>query len=190
MIMKNIIMWAAIIYGIFEIAYGIRSRIGLSKNNNKDKGSYLLIVLSMVLGFVVSFQIYYREIAGQIFRNSIYPLTAGALIFVIGIIIRVIAIFTLKNQFTVSITIFEEHKMIDSGIYHYVRHPAYLGQLLIVMGFGITMNNWLCICFMIIPILFALLYRIHVEEMVLLEKFGSSYMDYMQKTKGLLPFIY
>ncbi len=80
--------------------------------------------------------------------------------------------------------------MIDSGIYHYVRHPAYLGQLLISIGFGIVMNNWICICFMVIPPLLAILYRIHIEEKALIEKFGSSYMDYMKKTKGLLPFIY
>jgi protein-S-isoprenylcysteine O-methyltransferase Ste14 len=107
-----------------------------------------------------------------------------------GIIIRAAAIFTLKKQFTFSVMIFDDHKMMISGIYHYLRHPSYLGQLLISAGFGIAMNNWICICLMIIPVLAALLYRIHVEEKALLEKFGSGYSVYMKKTRALLPFIY
>lgn len=187
---KYIIMWTAIIYGILETVIGIRSRLGLNKSKNKDNGSYFIIFLALWAGFFFSFQIYFREIAGSLFVNSTYPLTAGSLILIIGIIIRAAAIFTLKKQFTFSVTIFEGHKMIDTGIYHYIRHPSYLGQLLISAGFGVVMNNWICICLMVIPVFLALLYRIHVEEKALLEKFGSGYSDYMKKTRGLLPFIY
>ncbi|MGA2142512.1 MAG: isoprenylcysteine carboxylmethyltransferase family protein [Brevinematales bacterium] len=190
MTIKYIIMWAAIIYGILETVIGIRSRIGLNKNDNKDYGSYLLIFLALFLGFYISFQIYFRLSAGSLFRNPLYPFAAGTIIIITGIILRAAAILTLKKQFTFSVMIFDEHKLMDSGIYHYLRHPSYLGQLLISAGFGIAMNNWICICIMIIPVLAALIYRIRVEEKALLEKFGSGYSGYMKKTRAILPFIY
>jgi len=36
----------------------------------------------------------------------------------------------------------------------------------------------------------AFLYRIHVEERVLLEAFGERYRAYMERTKRLIPLLY
>jgi len=34
------------------------------------------------------------------------------------------------------------------------------------------------------------LYRIGVEERMLIERFGDEYREYMKKTKKIIPFIY
>jgi protein-S-isoprenylcysteine O-methyltransferase Ste14 len=95
----------------------------------------------------------------------------GCLLIAFGVTIRFIAVTTLKQQFTTKVSIIEGHKIVETGIYKIIRHPAYLGYLVVLPLLGI-------------------LYRIHVEESVLLGYFGSAYQEYANRTKRLLPKIW
>ena len=107
-----------------------------------------------------------------------------------GVIFRFIAIKQLGRFFTVNVTIRNDHQLIQSGLYKYLRHPSYCGSLISFLGFGISLNNWLSIIFIIIPYSLAVMYRIKVEEKVLTEQFGKQYLDYKKHTKRIIPFIY
>lgn len=124
------------------------------------------------------------------FADAVYPFAAGAAIVIIGFIVRAAAILTLNRQFTFSVQIFDSHRLYDSGIYRYIRHPSYLGIILITTGFGLAMNSWICLGIQVLINFIPMIYRINVEEKALIEKFGASYSDYMKKTKRLVPFIY
>jgi len=50
--------------------------------------------------------------------------------------------------------------------------------------------NWLSILIIIVGSLPGFLYRISVEEQALREHIGQPYIEYMQRTKRLIPFIY
>ena len=93
-------------------------------------------------------------------------------------------------MFTVDVSIQENHKIVISGIYKTIRHPAYLGSLLSFLGIGIALVNWLSIIFIFIPIFIAFNYRIKVEEKVLIEEFGEEYLNYSNNTYRLFPGIY
>ena len=41
---------------------------------------------------------------------------------------------TLRQYFTYSVAKVEDHKLIETGLYKNIRHPGYLGQLLIFLG--------------------------------------------------------
>lgn len=71
-----------------------------------------------------------------------------------------------------------------------MRHPSYTGSLITFFGFGLALNNWLSLAIVFIPTLYTMLYRIRVEEKVLMEQFGEKYITYSNKTKRLIPFIY
>ncbi len=190
MLEKYIVPVVALSWGIFELINGIKRQISSKVEKNKDKGSLILFNVSIGLGYVISFNIYFNQHYGILFRNPIYLLIFGLFFIILGIIIRISAILTLKGQFTYSVTIVQNHKIYDRGIYKFIRHPAYLGSLLALSGSGIAMNNWICICIMIIPTFISISYRIYAEEKALIEHFGSKYIEYMNKTKRLIPFIY
>jgi protein-S-isoprenylcysteine O-methyltransferase Ste14 len=114
----------------------------------------------------------------------------GCLIMLIGIAIRLVAVATLKRQFTITVSIVEKHEIIDTGIYRTVRHPAYLGLLAFLLGLGLASGNWFSLAALVVLPLAATLYRIHVEERALLSHFGAAYQAYASRTKRLLPGVY
>ena len=75
-------------------------------------------------------------------------------------------------------------------MYRYVRHPAYGGLLLIFVGLGLSLDNWLSLLVIMIPIVAAVLYRMHVEENALREILGREYAEYCAVTKRLVPRVY
>jgi len=76
--------------------------------------------------------------------------------------------------------------LVNSGIYRVIRHPQYLGLLLVTLGQFLV---WPTIPTAILwPILAALYYRqARKEEAVLSEKFGAAFREYASKTPMLLP---
>jgi protein-S-isoprenylcysteine O-methyltransferase Ste14 len=114
----------------------------------------------------------------------------GLVLIVLGLIIRWTAILTLKKYFTVDVSIQSNHKIIDKGIYKFIRHPAYAGSLLSFLGLGLAFSNWLSTLVIFIPILIAFIYRIRVEEKALVQAFGGEYINYSKVTKRLIPKLY
>ncbi len=50
--------------------------------------------------------------------------------------------------------------------------------------------NWLSIVVVFIPVLLTFIHRMNIEEKVLTEQFDKQYLDYIGKTKRLIPFVY
>lgn len=117
------------------------------------------------------------------------PVT-GMLLILCGLVERWIAIFSLKRQFTVDVSLTKDHRMVREGLYRFVRHPAYAGSLLSFFGLGLVFANWISLLVISVPITAAFIYRIRVEEKALLVFFGDPYARYCAMTKRLIPKIY
>ena len=160
-----------------------RSKKIESKRQN-DKGSLVLLWVVITLCFTFSFMFAnYRT--WTLINYSIYVI--GVVIILAGAIIRWISIIQLSSAFTVNVVIANNHKLKTNGVYKYVRHPSYLGLLLIMFGFSVSMNSYISILIITIPMLLAILYRIKVEEEILEAEFGSEYSNYKNSTKKLFP---
>jgi len=109
---------------------------------------------------------------------------------ILGIVVRWTAIRTLGKYFTGSVLIKDDHRLVRSGLYKYLRHPAYTGTLLAHLGLGLSFSNWFTLGFSSIPFIAVALYRMRVEEQALEEAFGSEYLAYSRTSKRLIPRIY
>jgi protein-S-isoprenylcysteine O-methyltransferase Ste14 len=178
----------SIIWITFEIILS-RKKKSSGENNKDDRSS--LTVLWITLIFFISVGIYIHQFNfGTIYIYSSIIHYIGLVLIVLGLIIRWFAILKLKEFFTVTVSIQKDHRVVDTGIYKYSRHPAYLGSLLSFLGLGLALQNWLSILVIFVPIFCALSYRIYVEEKVLIEEFGEVYLSYSVRTKKLIPWIY
>lgn len=121
--------------------------------------------------------------------SRVFP-SVGIVIVVCGLLVRWFAIASLKRQFTVDVSIREDHRIVSSGIYRFVRHPAYAGSMLSFLGLGFFFADYLSILTIFLPICSAFLYRIHVEEKTLMATFGDEYRHYCDSTKRLIPGIF
>lgn len=114
----------------------------------------------------------------------------GCSLFVLGLALRWYSIIHLGRFFTANVAIARDHYLIDSGPYHFVRHPSYTGMLVAVLGFGLSFANWASLLIIFVPICAITLWRIHIEEEALIGALGEQYRGYMQRTRRLIPLIY
>jgi protein-S-isoprenylcysteine O-methyltransferase Ste14 len=114
----------------------------------------------------------------------------GLLLIVSGMAIRFIAIRTLGKFFTVDLGIAHNHRLVNKGIYKYIRHPSYTGSLLSFLGLGLSFNNWISLFVIFIPVLISFVYRMNIEEELLLSQIGPDYEAYRKETKRLIPLVY
>jgi protein-S-isoprenylcysteine O-methyltransferase Ste14 len=114
----------------------------------------------------------------------------ATVLFAIGIIVRWWAIIVLGRFFTVDVTIEKDHVLVERGPFRVVRHPSYTGVLLAFVGFALSLQNWAALLIILLPIFAAFIHRMNVEEKALTRALGSTYTDYMSRTKRLVPFVY
>ncbi|KAI8579212.1 hypothetical protein K450DRAFT_243298 [Umbelopsis ramanniana AG] len=106
-----------------------------------------------------------------------------------GVLLRLWAIHV--NQFfVVDLTVSDDMFICTDGPYKVIRHPGYMGTLLIWVGFGLAATNWFVLIFVAGLVTYALIRRIQVEEEVLFERFGVDYQAYADETARLFPFLY
>lgn len=156
---------------------------------SKDKGSlriiWLVDMLSVAFGIMAAYR--FRECAlpdQQLF----YGIGIGVLS--AGLALRVYAILYLGRFFTINVAIASDHHLVDTGPYRYIRHPSYTGALLLFLGLGLGIGNWLSALIIFVPIFLVLRWRMEIEEQALLEALGAPYRDYMTRTKRLIPLVY
>jgi len=78
------------------------------------------------------------------------------------------------------------NNLATEGIYSKIRHPVYLGFMLINFGLSLFFVNYLTLILSIlfVPIWYLVSKR---EEKFLIKKFGERYLEYMKKTPMLIP---
>jgi protein-S-isoprenylcysteine O-methyltransferase Ste14 len=183
-----IIIAVSYLYGFFELFLNLRQRSKSKVATAGDKRSLWALYSLITVGYALSFSIGATRIGRIYYWNTFFAI--GMALFVIGFIIRIHSLLTLKQYFTYSVAKVENHKIIETGLYKFIRHPGYLGQLIIFIGISTSISNWLSILFMMVPITLGYLYRIKVEERFMTEQLGEDYLNYQEKTKRLIPMIY
>ena len=178
------------LYGFFEIFLSMRQRQQRKQEIVKsgDKASIWILTVLIGIGYLLSFSIG-ATTTGRINHWDTF-FTIGMIIVLSGLIIRISSISTLKQHFTYTVAKIENHELIENGLYKRIRHPGYLGQLIIFAGISTSLSNWLSVLLMIIPVLVGYLYRIKTEERFMVENMGQKYIDYQKRTKKLIPWIY
>ena len=179
----------AIAWPVSEVVLGLLSRAKSSSHTVRDRGSLVLLWSSIAVGITAA-NFIRSSGAGSIGAPPALFLTVAMAFLLSGLALRWTAILTLGRFFTPNVAIQAGQRIVRTGVYRSVRHPAYTGLLLAFLGVGLAFNNWLSLLVIFVPIMAALLYRIRVEESVLAETLGREYTDYCQTTKRLLPGIY
>lgn len=183
-----IIIAVSYLYGFFEVFMNLRQRRKSTGSTSDDKSSLRWLYVLITLGYALSFSIGATKIGRLHNWNTFFVL--GMAIFGLGFVIRIHSILTLRQYFTYSVAKLEDHKIIETGLYKFIRHPGYLGQLIIFIGISTSISNWLSILVMMIPISLGFLYRINVEEKFMLDQLGEDYLNYQARTNKIIPLLY
>lgn len=79
-----------------------------------------------------------------------------------------------------------QQQLVRSGIYKYIRHPIYTGDILLILGLELALNSWLVL--LVLPLALVIVKQASEEEAILAESFHG-YRDYQKQTKRFIPFV-
>src|SRR5271169_5127927 len=183
-----LLAWRVLYWGwvASEILVGIGTRTKRSTGKVHDRGSLLILWLVIFIS-ITACEWVSEATAPTMFGGAHALRIAAVIVLVVGLVIRWSAILTLGKSFSSNVAILDSQQISSSGLYRVVRHPSYLGLLLVVLAIGLHSRNWLSFALSLVPTTAVLLYRMHIEESALRKAFGREYTDYSQTTKRLIP---
>jgi protein-S-isoprenylcysteine O-methyltransferase Ste14 len=163
----------------------IRSGGERSTEVRSDRGSGLLILFA-IFGSISVANAFAASGITLLPRASFY---IGVAMMLLGMAFRFWAVATLRSFFSYTVQIKEGHHVIESGPYRFVRHPAYTGSLLTIVGVGFALQSWGAVLLIAIVFLAAFGYRMRVEERALVDSLGEEYLSYARRVKRIIPFV-
>ncbi len=182
------LFWAVFLWAyVPEFRLAARSRP--RQDERSDRGSLQVILLA---GWLGSFAAFIVAGAGRfaITRAPKAWFVAGLAILICGRLLRMHCWRMLGQYFTGDVKAVADQPVIERGAYRWVRHPSYTGGILMYLGTGIALTNWLSAVIIAASGTAAYVYRVRVEEQALQAHLGGRYREYMGRTKRFVPFVY
>lgn len=175
---------------VFEVWVFARER-GTARDSSRDRGSTFFVIAILVVGVGLGFNL--PHIAPQYNIRGLFAVlfVLGIVLVYAGLLFRFWAIQTLGRFFRTRVMIQEQHQLITSGPYRYLRNPSYTAILVVLLGLGLGTGNWLSVLSFLAAGIIAYASRIAlVEERALAAQFGEQFQDYKKRTWALIPFIW
>ena len=165
---------------VFESSISIKERDKGEKTS--DFGTLEFYAISQALTFL-----------SALWFDSIWPSPGfahflGLDVFLFGICFRLCAIINLGHYYSHIVREVDDHKIIDSGPYKYIRHPAYVGMIVAHIGIVLYFFNLVTLLIFFLSLIPAIILRIFIEEKTLFRIEG--YSDYAKNRKRLIPLIW
>jgi protein-S-isoprenylcysteine O-methyltransferase Ste14 len=111
---------------------------------------------------------------------------SGCAVSACGIALLVWASVSLGRFLVHGAAVFEDHTLVTSGPYHFVRHPIYLGYLALLLGSVLGTLN-VCL-FLLWPLsLLGIVFQADAEEQLLDAKFTDAYQSYAERSGRFIP---
>jgi protein-S-isoprenylcysteine O-methyltransferase Ste14 len=110
----------------------------------------------------------------------------GLLLTGMGVAIAIWARFSLGRNWSGVVTLKDDHELVGSGPYRWIRHPIYTGLLMASLGSAMIkghLRGW--IGFLVILVMFY--YKARREEQFLRQEFGSGFEEHTRRTGMFLP---
>lgn len=183
--------WAVFLWSFFPEWRIIRAARRLTPEERvRDRGSIRVIELGMRLGslgaFIAAF--YLPAAAIRTHRVAVYWL--GVALLLAGTLLRRHCWRMLGRSFTGAVVVRPGQQVVERGAYRLVRHPSYTAGVIMFVGIGLTLGNWLSVAVMAIVPILVYLYRVRVEEQALVDGIGEPYRDYMRRVRRrFVPYV-
>jgi len=180
------LVWAT--WFLSEIMINRMFRSPVHGHNDQDRGSLRRIWITIF--FAIGTGIFCNMAINTPLSHGLTVPGIGLVLILLGMGLRFFSIRTLGTFFTVDVAVQTQQTIKTDGLYRYIRHPAYAGNLLCFIGFGLSLDNWVSLLVVVCLVFLAIRHRMVIEERVLLDQIGREYAEYMEHTARLIPGIY
>jgi len=145
-----------------------------------------LIKMAILLGLLVQ-AILPMDLL-PILDNAVSLRIAGVIVYSLGLLIAIPGRLLLGDNWSdiEAAKVFGDHRVVNVGIYRFIRHPIYVGDLLLLYGLEMALNSWLIIG---IVLLTPVVLRQAVREEMKLRSTLPGYEEYCKTSKRFVPFV-
>jgi protein-S-isoprenylcysteine O-methyltransferase Ste14 len=156
----------------------------------QDRGSLIVLLglqwTGLALNFLLAWLLPVAAIRWQ--RTTLFLLGLTAIL--LGVALRWYAIRVLGSYFTRDVAVTADQPVVMHGPYRLIRHPAYSGTFLTMLGVGLATTNWASLVVLLVCVFLGHLYRVSIEEQALIRIIGQPYIAYVRRTKRFIPGVF
>ncbi len=186
---EEVLFWVAVSLGfvvpfIYFVRWSLKNSASTKAKPRKDVSS--LTNFALVPVAAIAIWLGYARV-GPLPHWLFYP---GLTMFLLGLALTVWAYHTLGRFFSLEVQVQREHEVLSTGPYRLLRHPGYAGVLFGFVGLGLALQSWVSVLVLLLATTTALAYRARIEERFLVAELGDEYIQYMARTKRLVPYVW
>jgi len=190
---QTVIGGALLCIWIVFLAFWAISAIGVKRDIKRTIPSGGSVLLRMVL--ITGLAIYVDQMPGspltRLQRYSVHvPLAfqmIGLVLAAAGVAFAIWARIHLGRNWSPVPALKENHELVTSGPYRFVRNPIYTGLLVALLGSALVAGFTYWVAFVLCIGMFV--YRVFAEDRLMMQQFPNTYPAYRRKTKALIPFV-
>lgn len=190
---QGLVFWAVYVWAFFPefgiIRKGQRADRAAA-TGSQDSRSMQVIIVGMWLGLLVAFPIAFQRrfaITG-VARAAGY--WGGTALVFLGSLLRRHCWRMLGRYFTGNVQTVDQQPVIEKGAYAFVRHPSYTAGLMMFVGIGLALGNWLSVAVTFLSAAAVYTYRVRIEERALVSALGAPYVEFMRTRKRFVPYVF
>ena len=155
---------------------------------NKKKTIDIVLLSLSGIGMVIPLVYVFSPVLDFANYDRPFWLTiVGAMVLIAANILLWFSHHDLGSNWTPTLAIKIEHKLVDDGVYKFIRHPMYAAHICWASGQIAILPNWIAGFSFIIFTLLILVLRIKDEEEMMVGQFGDEYTDYVKRTGIIFP---
>jgi protein-S-isoprenylcysteine O-methyltransferase Ste14 len=99
------------------------------------------------------------------------------------------AIPALGKQWRVQAGVYQDHILVQSGPYRFIRHPIYASMLALLLAAGFLLGTPVRLLAAVVTMVIGTEIRVRAEERLLAERFGQEFADYKTRVPAYIPFV-
>ena len=161
----------------------------LSAGVREDRSNRWVLVAFGVLGVLGGWLPAYTDRMDFLTIDGDAVRWLGVVLYGVGSLLRLWPVYVLGPRFSGLVAIQRGHTLVTDGIYGIIRHPSYLGAIVIQLGWGLAFHSGVGVVLTVLMIV-PLIARMRAEENLLRSQFGAEYDAYCARTSRLIPGLY
>ena len=170
--------------------------VTLLPERNGRKYPFWVQIAMVILGLILCAGMFYFlwiPLFSLSIKTSFIMDVIGLILYLAGCVFMLWARRTLGKMWGIStsqnVKLREDHQIIQSGPYAFVRNPMYFGWAVAMFGLILLYPVWMVLLMFLLSMV-TFIGRAHREDAALAERFGEAWAEYKKRTKFLIPFIY
>jgi protein-S-isoprenylcysteine O-methyltransferase Ste14 len=132
---------ALVIVGVVLAGVGILSEAGLRTGEREDRSNRWIFVPLLILSLLSGWLPAWCDRTDFLTLDGDAVRWIGVVLFAVGGALRLAPAFVLGRRFSGLVAIQPGHTLVTSGLYGTIRHPSYLGLLVMALGWGLAFRH-------------------------------------------------